>query len=102
MVHYTVTVSAAAQSIAQALGLTAAQDIPLAEVQVQAGKANTADTFIGGAGVTTTDYGIRVDPGDTAPPIPLLQGCGIATVKPSTVYFIGTAGHLLHFSGVPL
>jgi hypothetical protein len=102
MVDYTVTLTAAAQSIKDALGLTEAQNIPFAGMTVQADKANSNDAFIGGAAVSTTAYGMRIDPGDTAPPIPLPSGEGVATIKPSTVYCIGTAGEKLHFYGTPL
>jgi hypothetical protein len=101
MVHYTVTLTATARSIATALGLTPAQDVALRSLTVQAGKANAADAFVGGSGLTVTDYGVRVDPADTAPPILLLGGVDGGPIKPSKVFVIGTANEILHFCGVP-
>lgn len=100
MKHYTVTLAAAAQSVATALGLTASTDIPFRTLTFQAGKANTNDAFVGGSGVTTTDYGIRLDPGDTAPPV-VVGAYDTGGLKLSDVYVIGTADEKVHILGVP-
>ena len=100
MNHYTVTLTAAAQAVATALGLTAAQDLPFRTLMVQADKANANDAFIGGAAVTTSDYGIRLDPGDTAPAI-AIGAYDSGPLKLSKVFVIGTAGEKIHLLGIP-
>jgi hypothetical protein len=100
MHHYTVTLTAAAQSVAAALGLTATTDRPFRSLTFQPGKANTNDAFIGGAGVTVANYGLRLDPADTAPAL-VLGGYDSGGLKLSNVYLIGTAGEIVHILGVP-
>lgn len=101
LAHYTVTLTASARSVKAALGLTEAQDLPLVDVTAQPGKANTNDAFLGGAGVSTTDYGKRLDPADTQEPYDVCHS-GIVSIKPSQIFLVGTAGDIVHIFGVQL
>lgn len=68
----------------------------------QAGKANTADAFVGAkkdGPVDSSDYGFRLDPGDTAPPIVVRRGQG-AALRLGDFAVNGTAGEKVHVLGV--
>jgi len=104
--HLTVTLTGVAQRVSDSLvdpTVGGMQDIPFRQWAVQAGAANANPAFLGGAGVTNADYGIRVPTpvgGIPDPPI-VLGGFDTGPSKPSDVYVIGTLGEVLHFCGIP-
>jgi hypothetical protein len=72
----------------------------------QALKAGAADIFVGAtkdtsaaAPISSTNYGFRVDPADTAPPIEILRGSG-AALRLGDFSVAGTAGDTLTIFGV--
>jgi hypothetical protein len=102
--HYTMTLSAVAQPLSVVLAVAqrgGTQDEAYRSLQVQADKANTNDAFLGGPTVTTADYGIRVDPADTAGPITVCDGFSEGPIKLSDIYAVGTAAEKLHIFGIP-
>lgn len=103
LVHYTAPVTAAAQNLATALGLTPQQDVPFEFMVLQGGAANANPVFIGGPGVTTTDYGFRIAGLASSQPDTSLRMPAIPRgVRPSEIYFVGTAGEELQVLGIPL
>lgn len=103
--HYTVTLTATATPLLTLISASFAVGGPRDEafrfLSVQAGKANTNDAFLGGSTLTTSDYGVRVDAGDTAPPIDIIGHYDSGPVKLSEIYAVGTAGEKLHVFGIP-
>lgn len=103
--HYTVTLTATATPVLTLVDPTlargGARDEAFRFISVQAGKANNSDAFVGGPTLTTTDYGVRLDPGDTAPPLDLVGHYDAGPVKLSDIYVVGAAGEKLHFLCIP-
>ena len=101
--HYSLTLNGAIQRLSTALANTAVggpQDEGYRFLSLQPGKANTNDIFVGGSTVSATDYGMRLDPGDTAAPIELGSHDG-GPIKLSDLYVIGTNAERLHIAGIP-
>lgn len=99
LVHKTVTVTAVATSIADLLNLSDAEDIPLQSLSLQGG-TGAAAIFVGGPGVTTTDFGIRLPAAAAGVPSPPERFEYYARpVKLSEIYVVGTPGNLLHVCG---
>jgi hypothetical protein len=97
LVHKTVTLTAAGTSLAALLGLTAAQDVPLQSLSLQPDGGNGNPVFIGDAGVTTTDWGMRLAAAaGGVPPVPQNFSWYGRPVKLSEIYAVGTAGEKLH------
>ena len=103
--HYTVTLTATATPVLTlinaAFGQGGARDEAFRFLSVQPDKANTNDAFVGGSTLTTADYGVRLDPADTAPAYDLCGHYDSGPMKLSEIYVVGTAGEKLHFLGVP-
>lgn len=108
---YQLTLTGAAQRLSDVFGLPATTpesaaafvslDIPFRQLSFQSLKANAADIFIGdGPTVSTTVHAIRVDPGDTQPPI-ILGHFDDGPMKLSDFYVIGTANDVLLVGGIP-
>ena len=100
--HFTATLTAVGTSLKTLLGLTDSQDIPLQSISLQADPANAGAAFVGGTGVTITDYLVRIPiPVSSVPSPPLIYESGTARpMKLSEVFVVGTAGDKLHVGGV--
>jgi hypothetical protein len=98
--HYVVTVAATAAPLSDVLPNTdPVNDKPLHSISMQAGAANANPVFIGGPGVSTTDYGVRI-PAATGgvPDAPYIPSDFFrpGRNKLSDIFCIGTAGQKLH------
>jgi hypothetical protein len=98
--HKVVAITAAAKSLASSLG----EDGYVAYLSLQPVAANANPFFIGGPGVTTTDYGVRMEiPVTNIPsaawPLDDLMG---PLCKLSDVYIVGTATNNVSVFWVPL
>lgn len=100
--HLTVTLTGAAQQLIA--NITATQNIPIREITFQEDGSNGNAVFIGGATVTTADYGIRIPvPVTNVPAAPVKLGpyAWSGPMKLGDFWIIGTAGQKLHVSYVP-
>lgn len=98
--HYTITLSASATNFSAADAARA--DVPIISIDIQADPANANAAFIGGPGVTTTDYGTRISvpvSGVPDPPYPMGSGAK-GKITLSDIYAVGTAGQKLHLNVV--
>lgn len=102
--HYTLTLNGAAQRLSTVLGNTEVggpQDEAFRMISFQAGKANTNDIFIGAtSSVSSSDYGVRLDPTDTQPN-DILGHFDTGPYKLSDFYVIGTNAEKLHILAIP-
>ena len=101
--HYVLTLNGSAQRLSSVLTNTnpgGPNDEAFRFLTLQSGKANTNDIFVGGSTVSATDYGMRLDPTDTIPPIDMGH-YDAGPVKLSEIYVIGTNNEKLHIFGVP-
>jgi hypothetical protein len=104
LVHKTVTVTAAARSLTSLLGLqdSDALNVPLQTLTLQADGGNSNPLFVGGPGVTTSDWGIRIPtPAASVPAAPQEFSLMVRPVKLSEIYIVGTAGEKVHVCGFP-
>ena len=92
--QYQVTLTADAQNLKTALGLTDAEDVPFRHLTVQ---ATTADAFLGNEDVTTTTYGLKVEATDGV--TESLGDYDSGPIKFSDLWGVGD-GAVLHFLGV--
>lgn len=102
LVHKTVTVTAAATNVASLLGIAAGSstDVPLESILLQADGGNANPLFVGGPGVTTLDWGVRIPtPTANVPAAPVEFSLMVRPVKLSEIYVVGTAGEKLHVCG---
>ena len=98
--HFTATVTAVARDLKTALGLLDSEDIPLQSLTLQADPENAHPVFAGGAGVTTTNYCVRIPaPPQGEPGYPIKYEPAARPVKLSEIYIVGTAGEELHVGG---
>jgi hypothetical protein len=95
--HYTLTLNASAQALSTVSGATEAS---VRTVSLQPGAANTGVLYIGGAGVSAANYGIRVPaPVSSEPPAPVILGdtqSPYGHFKLSDVYVLGTNAEKVH------
>jgi|OpeIllAssembly_1097287.scaffolds.fasta_scaffold128951_2 hypothetical protein len=93
--HYEVTLTAAAQNVATALGLTAATDIPFRQLFFQ---TFTADAYLGGSTVSTSSFGMKLLA--TGSPITTVGGFDCGPLKLSDFYAVGNTA-VVHILGIP-
>lgn len=75
-------------------------NIPFRQLTFQLLTSATGSAFIGeSSAMTTSVYGFRVDPADTAPPI-LLGPFDSGPMKLSDFWALGSAGEVLLISGI--
>lgn len=102
--HYTLTLTGAVQRLSTVLTDPTPggkDDLPCRLISFQPGKANNADVFVGGSDqVSSSDYGVRLDPTDTQP-CTVLGHFDMGPYKLSNFYVIGTAAEKLHILTVP-
>ena len=94
IVHYDVTLTAAAQRLSTVLGLTAATDIPFRQLFFQ---VFTADAYIGGSTVSTSSFGMKLLV--TGSPIITIGGFDSGPLKLSDFYAVGN-GAVVHILGL--
>lgn len=105
--HATVTLSGAAESLSSiltALGWVSGTYEPgMRAVWLQPDGANNAVIYVGGAGVTNTDFGFRLEAGATGiPPAPFSFGeMAERQLYLSEIYVLGTAAQKLHVYAIP-
>ena len=92
--HYTVTLTGSAQ----ALPATGVSFGAVRWMSMQPDGANTNPIFLGGAGVTTSDYGTRLPAGTAGiPPAPhIIAEFRDGMLRPEALYVIGTLNEKLH------
>lgn len=102
MDHRTATLTIVGTSLKALLGLTDAEDVPYEHLTLQADGANGNPVFIGGPGVTTTDYGVRLPASAAGVPHwpPMWYELTARPVKLSEIFVVGTAGEKLHVGGI--
>lgn len=69
-------------------------------IALQPDKGNSNDVYVGAATLTSSDYGVRLDPGDTAPPV-VLGHFDTGPYKLSEFYVLGTNNEKLHVLAIP-
>lgn len=89
--HVTVTLTGAAQALVPQSGSN--PTINCKEVQIQ-GESGGAAVFIGGIGVTTTDYGQTIAATSVTPVI--LRPNGGHAINLASTYVIGTQNNKIH------
>lgn len=98
--HATLTLTGAAQRLISAFPDVTpggADDLSAIVLVLQPDGANAAAVFIGGEGVTTTDYGFRLAAAAAGvPPAPFVGEFAGARTKLSRWYAIGANGEKLH------
>ena len=98
--HYTLTLNGSAQRLSSVLPDTTPggpDDLSSAVIVLQPDGANANPVFVGGPGVTTSDFGFRMEPGAAgAPPAPYTFTPEHRTMKLSSLYVIGTSTQKLH------
>lgn len=100
--HFVLTLDGAAQRLSEVLTdptRSGRFDIPLRTVSLQPAGGNANPIFVGAAvDVSTTDFGIRLEPGATGvPPAPFILGeHESGPLRLSDFYVIGTAAQALH------
>lgn len=71
--HYVLTTTGSAQLLSTAL--SGALPNPIRTISIQPFGTNAAASYIGGAGVSSTDYGVRMEAGAAGiPPAPFVLG----------------------------
>lgn len=95
--HATVTLTGSAQA------LTAVYQGGIRWVSLQPDPANVNPSYVGGSGITSADYGVRLPaPSAGIPPPPHIIGeFADGTVALSDIYVIGTVGEKLHLHVLP-
>lgn len=100
MFHRTITLTATGTKLSALASLQAQEDVPLQSLTIQADGANANPVFLGGSGVTITDYGIRIPtPSGGVPAAPVFYESGNRPVKLSEVFVVGTPGEKVHVGG---
>ena len=98
--HYVLTLDGNAQRLSSVLtgGADGPNDRPLRSISLQPAGANANPIFLGHAGVSSTDFGVRLEPGATnVPPAPFVFGeLDRGAMKLSEFYVIGTSTQKLH------
>lgn len=95
--HFTLTITTAAQRLSSVLSPSTVGGT-VDEAYRQICLTTETDCFVGGSGVTTSDYGYKVVAAQT---LPLVIGpFETGPVKLSDIYVIGTSGKL-HIFGIP-
>jgi hypothetical protein len=101
---YTLTLTGVAQCLKDVLGNTergGPQDEAFRMLALQPDKANTNDIYVGASSaVTSSLYGIRLDPTDTQP-TDILGHFDTGPYKLSDFWVIGTNAEKLHIFGIP-
>lgn len=87
--HLTVTLSSAAAQAIQ----TAVPSVNCKEIQIQ-GESGNAAGYIGGVGVTASDYGQTI-PATSVTPV-IIRAPGNTTINLASTYIIGTSGNKFH------
>ncbi len=103
VVHFDLTFSGAPQDLVTALPLTPATDVPFKQITFMIDKAAANDAFIGerGAALSTTVYGVRLDPTDTIGLAAYTVGpFATGSVKLGDFAVLGTATQILHILGI--
>lgn len=103
--HQKIAITASAQRLNDVVGITAnSDDDRIRWVQFQPAGANGNPVFLGGAGVTTAEFGFCLPAGSGGiPSAPYFQPEGPQSVgRLSDWYFIGTASQSLHVTWMPL
>lgn len=102
MNHKVLTLTGAAQSLLTAFGAAeppgGANDPQCGFISFQAGAANANPFFIGGPGVSATDYGVRIPvPAESVPAAPFVfSGGPNVGARLSRAFVIGTADEVVH------
>ena len=101
--HAQLDVTASAQSILAALGITAdglGHGTQVEWISLQPHPSNAAAVFLGGSTVTTSSYGIRLEiPVTSVPQAPLVfdgLSSGRGLIGLGSLYFVGTASDKLN------
>lgn len=106
--HHVLTLDGTVQRLSDVLAvseISGIDDVPLRTISLQPRGTNDNPTFVGAADpVTATDYGVRLEAGDTGvPPAPFILGehdMG-GPLRLSNFYVLGTDTEHLHILTVP-
>lgn len=105
---YALTLTGAIQRLSDVYGdgagvINAVNDIPYRTLVLQGAKAG-ADVFVGGDNLaltlSSTKFGVRLDPTAAAPPV-VLGGYDMGPLKLSDIYVLGTNTQIMTVLGVP-
>lgn len=95
--HHVLTLTGSAQALSTVSGATVKS---IRTVTLQPGAANAGEVYIGGATVSASDYGVRLEvPEDSIPPAPMILAetqSPYGHFKLSDLYVIGTNTDKLH------
>jgi hypothetical protein len=99
--HYVLTLDGNAQRLSSLIADQqphGAHDTPLRAISLQPGPANANAVFLGGAAVSATDFGVRLEASAAGvPPAPFILGeFDEGGMRLSDFYVIGTATEKLH------
>lgn len=99
VIHKVITLTGVAQAVGEVFGL------PTAAVRIttlQPGEANANPVYVGGKGVTSTDYGVRLPASAAGVPSAPWDPSGgdDGTLDMGDVYVVGTLGEKLHVFAV--
>jgi hypothetical protein len=104
--YYTLTLNGAIQRLSSVLAdatVGGRDDVGFQEIELQAGPANTAAVYGGGATVSSTLAGFALDPTQgTAVDRKKFGPYSGSSIRLSGIYVIGTNAELLFITAVPL
>jgi hypothetical protein len=93
--HYTLTLTGGAQRVSTVMNQ--ADGVRIRKISFQAGAANAAAVYIGGPGVSDTDYGVRIPiPVSTVPEAPYLYEDPDEGLTLGNIYVFGANTEKLH------
>jgi hypothetical protein len=93
--HHNLTLTGSAQQLSSIVG---SLPNPIRTLSIQPDGANGNPVYLGGPGVSSSDYGVRMEAGATGvPPAPLVLGeFGSGWVRLEELYVFGTAAQSIH------